>query len=560
MRFCVLISAVCLLVSFAPAQPARDTLWLTMDDSVKIDCTMFTPTDSPPPGGFPAIVFVHGLSGNKTWCEASADTYARHGYVTLAYSLRGQGRSTGLCQLFSWRERQDQASILSWLAARPNVNDTLLGVNGVSQGGYLSWYSGIDEIPGVRAVAPENAVPHIEDNMARDGCYAKSITAVMNYSANVRIDTVQWPFKRLMREDQYDSVRLLMAEGRTFDSSDVASSTAAYLAMGAWHDHSFEHNLMPGAFAVAPPKSLLYMGTGGHGSEYSAQEVAFRDSLSRWFFAERLKGEDHGLDTVGPAVIVTGPNWQHYEFPSWPPPGAAYSDFWLHSDGTLSDDPPSGADSFARLEHRLTNTGYTWLNAVNNNFAQVATSFLNNRVIFRTAPLGSAVTVMGIPLADVWARGPLPRFQVSLQLYDEPPTGPPRYLTHLTLGLRDNPDTLSWHNFTGQFVIVGWEVAAGHRLRVDWAGLGRTLTDSTVWLYPYWNADGWLTLGLDSLHPARISLPILQPTGVAEHHEPPAADLRQEATLVRGVLYLPRGPGSSSSPGWLLDAAGRRIS
>src|SRR5512136_1537398 len=152
MRLCVLISAVCLVVSLAPAQPARVTVWLLMDDSVRIDATYYTPQDSPPPGGFPGVILVHGLGGSKPACEPGAQTYAGYGYVTLAYSVRGQGRSTGKSMLFSWRERQDLAAVAAWLAALPNVNDTLLGVAGMSQGGYHSWYAGIDEIPGVKAV------------------------------------------------------------------------------------------------------------------------------------------------------------------------------------------------------------------------------------------------------------------------------------------------------------------------------------------------------------------------------------------------------------------------
>jgi len=118
------LSVLCLLGP-ALAQPVRDTFRLTMDDSVQLDCTMFTPTDSAPPGGFPAIVFCHGLGQSKTACEPIADTFAVQGYVTLAYTVRGQGNSSGKSTLFSWRERQDLAAVVAWVAARTNVNDTL---------------------------------------------------------------------------------------------------------------------------------------------------------------------------------------------------------------------------------------------------------------------------------------------------------------------------------------------------------------------------------------------------------------------------------------------------
>jgi predicted acyl esterase len=137
MRFCTLVSAVCLFVSLMPAQAVRDTVWLVMDDSVRIDATYYVPQGSPPPGGFPGLIFVHGLGGSKSSCEPGAQTYAGYGYVTLAYSVRGQGRSTGKSMLFSWRERRDLAAVAAWLAALPNVNDTLLGVGVCRRAGII---------------------------------------------------------------------------------------------------------------------------------------------------------------------------------------------------------------------------------------------------------------------------------------------------------------------------------------------------------------------------------------------------------------------------------------
>jgi predicted acyl esterase len=540
----MIVGLVLLTAGLALAQPVRDTLWLTMDDSVRIDCTRFTPQGTPPPDGFPGIIFVHGLGGSKSDCEPGAQIYAGLGYVTLCYSVRGQGRSTGKSMLFSWRERRDLAAIAAWLAALPNVNDTLLGVAGVSQGGFHSWYAGIDHLPGVKAVEPDNAVPHKEESFTRYGCYGITITYEMNYSSSVRIDTVAVPLRRLMRADKYDSVQLVVSDGRSFDSTEVASASAAFLMSGAWHDHCFYHDKFPGALNVAPPHSMMYLGTGGHASEYIASEYAFRDSLRRWFFGERLKGENHRLDTIGPGVVSLGPDWQHIEFTTWPPSGLTYEDYWLHSDGSMTAGEPSGLDSFARLEHRRTNPAYTWDSAVTAVFRTTSGAFLRGRVSFRTAPLAQTVRVLGIPWADIWAKGPVPMKQISLQLYDEPPAGAPTYLAQISLGQRNNPDSTAWDNLAGEFAPIGWTIAAGHRLRIDWATINQTLTDTTVWRIPYWNANGMLTLGLDSLHPARVSIPVLTASGEEETRKHADAATRGRITPdvwpnpSRGVVRL----------------------
>jgi pimeloyl-ACP methyl ester carboxylesterase len=96
LRFALTALGLVFIVSQAAAQPIRDTLWIRMDDGVRLDCTRFTPQGLPPPGGFPGIVFVHGLGGSKTSTEGQARTYADSAYLTLAYSVRGQGSSEGL--------------------------------------------------------------------------------------------------------------------------------------------------------------------------------------------------------------------------------------------------------------------------------------------------------------------------------------------------------------------------------------------------------------------------------------------------------------------------------
>ena len=513
--FCPALTAlaVVFIVSQATAQPIPDTLWIRMDDGVRLDCTRFTPQGSPPPGGFPGIVFVHGLGGSKTSTEAQARAYADSAYLTLAYSVRGQGNSEGLSTCFSWRERRDLDTLLHWMAALSNVNDTLLGVSGGSQGGFHSWFAGVDNTP-ARAAAPENSIPERADNASRNGCYAKAITAEINYSSNLRLDTLTYPLKRLLLADKYDSVHTVMGQGRDFDSTQIASSTARYVMMGAWHDHVFPHNRVPGAFAVGPNRPIMYLGTGGHGSENSTQEQAWRTNLRWRFFHENLKGLYRGLDTLGPGIISLGPNWRHIKTGAWPPPGQTNTTYYLHTDGTLTTSPPGASDSSYHISHRLTNTGYTWSAAVNDNFNRVTSSFLQNRRTWRTAPLAQNTILLGIPTAQAWAKGPQTRFQVSLQIYDEPPSGSPTYLTMVSLGQRNNPDSTLWQTLTGEFVIIGWEIPAGHRIRVDWVSVNQTLTDTTLWFVPYWGADGTLTLGLDAAHLTSIRLPFWSASGL----------------------------------------------
>ena len=93
------------------AQPQQQDFWLEMDDGVKLDVTYFIPAGMVPVGGFPGIVFVHGLGGSKGVMINKALQYAKNGFATVAYSVRGQGDSEGLTTVFSYREQADLDSI-----------------------------------------------------------------------------------------------------------------------------------------------------------------------------------------------------------------------------------------------------------------------------------------------------------------------------------------------------------------------------------------------------------------------------------------------------------------
>lgn len=108
-----------------------------------------------------------------------------------------------------------------------------------------------------------------------------------------------------------------------------------------------------------------------------------------------------------------------------------------------------------------------------------------------------------------------------MRTHTESPEGEPTYLSQISLGQRQNPDSTVWHTLEGEFVITGWEIPPGHRLRVDWTSINETFPNNNLWSIPYWNSDGRLTLGLDSQHPAYIQIPILsqENTGILSNEK-----------------------------------------
>ncbi len=152
---------------FVPGTPEGDTI-------VQLDTTLYLPASTPAP----AILLAHGFGGSKTDLDAQASSLARHGYVVLAYSARGFGKSGGLVHLDAPSyEVTDAERLVDYLATLPAVRtdgpgDPRVGVAGSSYGGGLALLlAGTDKrIDAVAADITWNDLQHaLFPNAAGDG-------------------------------------------------------------------------------------------------------------------------------------------------------------------------------------------------------------------------------------------------------------------------------------------------------------------------------------------------------------------------------------------------------
>lgn len=110
------------------------------DQPITIDTTLYVPESTPAP----AVLLAHGFGGTKDSVASSAKKLAAQGYVVLAYSARGFGRSGGTISLQDPDyEINDARALVDFLATRPEVqrdgaNDPRVGVAGGSYGGSLA--------------------------------------------------------------------------------------------------------------------------------------------------------------------------------------------------------------------------------------------------------------------------------------------------------------------------------------------------------------------------------------------------------------------------------------
>ena len=131
------------MASSSPAIGARTAFVAGTPEAgapVGLDVTVYFPAKTPAP----AILLAHGFGGSKADLTSEARSLAQHGYVVLAYTARGFGRSGGLIHLDAPAyEVADASRLVSYLATLPQVlkdapGDPRVGVAGSSYGGGLA--------------------------------------------------------------------------------------------------------------------------------------------------------------------------------------------------------------------------------------------------------------------------------------------------------------------------------------------------------------------------------------------------------------------------------------
>ncbi len=107
---------------------------------VRLDADIYTPEVTPAP----AVLLAHGFGGSKQSVSEEAQALADAGFVVLAYTARGFGRSTGLISVNAPEfEVADASALIDHLAdlgsvSKESPGDPVVGVAGGSYGGALA--------------------------------------------------------------------------------------------------------------------------------------------------------------------------------------------------------------------------------------------------------------------------------------------------------------------------------------------------------------------------------------------------------------------------------------
>ena len=136
------VIAACTLLAIAliPTSANADSIItrsITTAPGVTIDTSLYLPSKTPAP----AILIAHGFGGSKDSVAADAKYFTEQGYVVLAWTARGFGKSTGQIAMNAiGDEVKDSSALISFLAKsryviQDKTGDPRVGIMGSSYGG-----------------------------------------------------------------------------------------------------------------------------------------------------------------------------------------------------------------------------------------------------------------------------------------------------------------------------------------------------------------------------------------------------------------------------------------
>ena len=298
----LLLVAVTALLWAAPAQAfSKQSGTRTMTDSVSIAYDLYEPDGAAPAGGWPGIVVLHGLGGDKDSMAAVATVFVSHGYAVLAYTDRGHGTSGGFAGLAGPDDIATEQAMFSFFAGLPEVSDTQIGAWGISYGGGQTW-------DGLAAGIPYKAAEVVEtwtdlysalwpQNIAKSGIvlgFAKAIEARSPLIAASENDAVH--------STNMGTIKTL-ADSRSSFAKLRSISTPVYMFQGRV-DYAFDvGQALNGYTRVAGPKHL-YVGQFGHTpSSFPGPDIDYVFAQGVAWYDHYLKGAPNGID-ASPAVTI----------------------------------------------------------------------------------------------------------------------------------------------------------------------------------------------------------------------------------------------------------------
>ena len=309
------VAALVLVAADAPAASfARQELSIPMDDGTSIAATLYVPEGEMPAGGWPGLVFLHGLAGDRQQTNAIAEGYGFVGqdYAVLTFDARGHGQSGGLVGIDGPREVADTRAVRDWLAARPDVSDTRIGAWGISYGGGAALNSLVAGVPWAALVVVETWTD-LYSALAPQGLVKTGLVAGLAASIpEPRRDPSLVALQTAILSGNAAALRPWAAERSSL--AKLGSVTTPVLIAQGRRDFLFGVGQGSTAFERLRGPKALYVGLHGHTpSSFPAADTGYLLAQAHAWFDTYVRGAQATLPAAAVALAserFTGaPRW-----------------------------------------------------------------------------------------------------------------------------------------------------------------------------------------------------------------------------------------------------------
>ena len=292
--------------SFPPPALVPHEVTLHMDDGVDLAGTLWIPSASPPPGGFPAIVFFHGLGGKRQDLDRIVPSVGGpNQFIALSFDARGHGQSGGLVSVDGPREIADTRDVFNWLAAQPNVNAQRIGAWGLSLGGGAILRSLVEGVPWSTVEVLETWTDLYSALLPQDLSKSGAIYSLLSSVPENRLD----PSVAAIKNDGLASTNLDKLRQFSAARSSLALlsqvTTPIYFFQGR-RDFVFDIGQAVAGYRLVKGPKRLYIGDFGHSpSTFPAPDLHYVTTEGHNWFVRYLLGEK--LVAHAPVTVAATP-------------------------------------------------------------------------------------------------------------------------------------------------------------------------------------------------------------------------------------------------------------
>lgn len=429
----------------------KKDFFVRMSDGINLDCSSFIPDTTPPQQGWSCLVYCAGFGKSKYEMSPSAEDYAKYGYYTFTFSMRGQGESKGKSDFISITEMNDLIEIIDYLKDNEKIDKERIGVIGASQGGIIPFMAVCNGLY-VRCIVSDLASPLFASNWIENGCIKMSLLWSLSYDKSiVRYSPQVKRYREWIlsgEKDKWDSLQYYFPQERDF-MKHVGTSVIPASFANSFQDKYFNANGMIKAGRLLKCDYTMYFGPlSGHGSEYdAAEDIYINNKLDKWLeywlydLPNGTKDEDRITYTFS-SYPLNNNNWTYsrYISQSFPDDGLKREKFYLHPGNNLQTFPFYGINDTISFRNEITDNKLTMEEAVNYEFTGSVfnSKFKKDSIYFDTSPLDWNYNMIGIPKLNLVYTSNAFVCQFNFQVWEVFPDNSMKFVTSINYSDRNN--------------------------------------------------------------------------------------------------------------------------